>query len=75
MKNGEILRDLLDCKIHNEIFYNDCIINVQNPEARQLFKQLRDDEMRQIIKLQQKIKRIYSKTNIISKLFPINKRY
>ncbi|MTI49627.1 hypothetical protein [Sporosalibacterium faouarense] len=75
MKDEEILRDILDFKIHNQIYYNESIINVRNPEARQLFKSMRDDEMRHIIKLQQKIERLYSKTNIISKIFPTKAKY
>jgi len=47
---------------------------IKNPEARQVFTQLRDDEMRDIVNLQQKIDRIQSSEGIISKLFPLKPR-
>ncbi len=76
MKVEEVLKDILDYKITSQILYNESIINIQNPEGRQLFKQLRDDEMRDIVKLQQIINRLtYDKPNIISKIFPNRPRY
>ncbi len=74
MNDTEILRDLLEYKISNQLFYNESIIHMENPEVRQLFMQMRDDEMRYITKLQQKIERLQA-TNIISKIFPIKSRY
>jgi len=70
MKDVEILRDILESKVSNELFYNDALINIRNPEARQLFMEMRDDEMRHIIKLEQKIERLQAK-NIISRLLPM----
>jgi len=75
MTEVEILSDLLEYRISNELFYNENLIHIVNPEARQLFTQLRDDEMREIIRLQQKIQRLQSKTNIIAKMFPTKPRY
>lgn len=75
MNDAEILRDILEYKISNELFYNQNLIYIRNPEARQLFMQMRDDEMRHIIKLQQKIERLQAKPNIISKIFPTKSRY
>ncbi|WP_235832604.1 ferritin family protein [Acetivibrio mesophilus] len=70
----EILQDLLQYRISNEMFYNESLISVRNPEARQVFTQLRDDEMRAIVSLQQKIDRLQSSEGIISKLFPLRPR-
>ncbi|WP_324362961.1 hypothetical protein [Acetivibrio sp.] len=70
----DILQDLLHDRISNEMFYNQSLIYVKNPEARQVFTQLRDDEMRAIVNLQQKIDRLQSSEGIISKLFPLKPR-
>ncbi|GAE87064.1 hypothetical protein [Acetivibrio straminisolvens] len=71
MEQIDILQDLLQCRIANEVFYNESLIYVKNPEARQVFTQLRDDEMRAIVNLQQRIDRLQSSEGIISKLFPL----
>ena len=70
MKEIDILKDILQYRISNEIFYNENMINIRNPEARQLFTQLRDDEMRDIVKLQEKIERLLANPRIIVKIFP-----
>lgn len=76
MKIEEILNDILDYKITSQNLYNESIINIQNPEGRQLFKQLRDDETRDIVKLQQIMNRLtYDKPNIVTKIFPNRPKY
>ena len=75
MEQVDILKDLLQYKISNQMFYNENLITIRNPEIRQVFTQLRDDEMRSIVKLQQKIERHQSSPGIISKLFPTKPRY
>lgn len=62
-------------RISNEIFYNEQMIDVRNPELRQLLTQLRDDEMRAVVKLQQKEERMKNKGGIAYKLFPVKPRY
>ncbi len=49
------LKDMLESKVYRQQFCNENMLRVTNPEARQLLAQIRDDEMRQIILLQQKI--------------------
>lgn len=75
MKEVDMLKDILEYKISNQLFYNDNLIHIVNPEVRQLFSQMRDDEMREIEKLQQKIKRLQAKPYVISKIFPTKSRY
>ncbi|SHK04662.1 hypothetical protein [Paramaledivibacter caminithermalis] len=75
MKEVDILKDILQHRISNQLFYNKNLIYIVNPEARQLFSQMRDDEMREIEKLQQKIKRLQAKPYVISKVFPTKSRY
>ena len=74
MKEADILKDLLEYKIASQITYNNFMIDLLNPEARQLFTQMRDDEMRAITKLQQKISRLESKARIISRILPAKSR-
>ncbi|OEH86919.1 hypothetical protein BHU72_01265 [Desulfuribacillus stibiiarsenatis] len=49
------LKDVLENKVYRQTFFNNVMVKMTNPEARQFFAQMRDDEMRQIIILQQKI--------------------
>jgi hypothetical protein len=75
VKELDILKDLLQNHIENQIHYNANVINVRNPEMRQIYVQLRDDETRAVIKLQQKIQRLENMPGIISKIFPVRKQY
>jgi len=70
MKEADMLKDILQYRINNQVFYNRNIIDIRNPEVRAVLTQLRDDEMRSVIKLQQKIEKIEAPAGIISKVFP-----
>ncbi|NJD02178.1 MAG: hypothetical protein FIA99_06175 [Ruminiclostridium sp.] len=70
MKDIDIYRDLLYFRISGEVYYNRNIIDIRNPEVRQLFTQLRDDEMRAVVKLQQKIEKLEASPGIVAKIFP-----
>lgn len=69
MKEVDILKDILEYRVSNQLFYNENLINIRNPGVRQLYTQLRDDEMRAIVKLQQKIEKLEAKPYIVSKIF------
>ena len=58
MKDVDVMKDILQSRISNQLVYNNTIIDLRNPEIRQLYTQMRDDEMRCIAKLQQKIERL-----------------
>lgn len=75
MKEVDILKDILQSRISNQVYYNENLINIRNPEVRQVYTQLRDDEMRAIVKLQQKIQRLEAPPGIISKIFPTKPSY
>jgi rubrerythrin len=75
MKDIDIIKDILYYRISNQVFYNENIIDIRNPEARQLFTQMRDDEMRSVSKLQQKIERWESAPFVVSKMFPTLRHY
>ena len=75
MEKIDALKDVLQYRISNEVFYNENLINITNPEIRAVYTQLRDDEMRSIVKLQQLINRYEHPAGIVSKIFTSNKKY
>ena len=75
MNDLDILKDLLQQRVTNQINYNENLINIHNPEVRQIFTQLRDDEMRTIVNIQQKIERLEASPGIIAKIFPTKPSY
>lgn len=75
MEDIDILKDILQYRIINQVSYNENLVNVRNPEVRNTFAQLRDDEMRDIVRLQQKIERNKGKTGIVAKIIPKKAKY
>lgn len=75
MEDIDILKDILQFRIINQLAYNENLVNVRNPEVRHTFTQLRDDEMRDIVKIQQKIERNKGSVGIISKIIPKKPKY
>lgn len=75
MKDIDIYKDLLYFRISNQVYYNRNIIDARNPEVRQLFTQLRDDEMRAVVKLQQNIEKLEASPGIIAKIFPTKAKF
>ncbi len=75
MNEKDMLQDLLEFRTTSQRFYNTCAIIIMNPEARQLFIGIRDDEMRAVTQLQQSLERMLAKPSIISKIFPTKHKY
>ena len=75
MEDIEILKDILQYRIINQVSYNENLINVRNPEVRHTFTQLRDDEMRDIVRVQQKIERNKGYMGMIAKIIPKRPKY
>lgn len=75
MDDVDILKDILQYRVINQISYNENLINVRNPEVRSAFTQLRDDEMRDIVKIQQKIERNKGDVGILAKIIPRKPKY
>lgn len=75
MEDVDILKDILQYRIINQVSYNENLVNVRNPEVRYVFTQLRDDEMRDIIRLQQKIERNKGTSGLIAKIIPNRPKY
>lgn len=60
MMNMNMLNDLLHTEMMNQMQYNKYMMDVQNPELRQMFMQMRDGKMQQITQLQQEIQKMMS---------------
>lgn len=75
MEDIDMLKDILQYRIINQVSYNENLVNVRNPEVRHVFTQLRDDEMRDITRIQQKIERNKSNTGIIARIIPNRQKY
>lgn len=67
METIDFLNDSLQDEMMLQSMYNKYMMQITNPEVRQLFTQLRDSKMHNITQLQQKIKTIMeqSKTQYI----------
>jgi ferritin-like metal-binding protein YciE len=61
MKNVSKLEDMLHMEMATQALYNKYMLEIENPELRQMFTQMRDGKVQQITKLQQEIKSM--KTN------------
>lgn len=55
MNNLNMLQDMLHTEMMNESMYNKYMMDIQNPEVRQMFMQMRDGKMQQITQLQKEI--------------------
>lgn len=75
MEEIDVLKDILQYKTMSQMAYNEHLINLRNPEVRELFTELRDSEMRDIVKLQQKIERKKGAKGIVSKILPAKARF
>ncbi|KZL92938.1 hypothetical protein [Clostridium magnum] len=56
MNNIDFLHDSLQDEMILQSMYNKYMMEISNPEIRQLFTQLRDSKMKNISQLQQEIK-------------------
>lgn len=52
------LNDILHTEMMNQSMYNKYIMEIQNPELRQMMTQMRDGKMQNITQLQNKIKNL-----------------
>ena len=56
MNNINILNDVLHTEMMNQTHYNKYMMEILNPEIRQMFMQMRDSKMQQVTQLQQETK-------------------
>lgn len=55
MNKLDKLHDILETEMSNQMTYNKYMMQITNPEARQLFTQFRDEHMQHITQIQQQI--------------------
>ncbi|MDF2522234.1 MAG: hypothetical protein K0R84_2862 [Clostridia bacterium] len=55
MKDTNRLNDMLHTEMMNQSMYNKYMMEIQNPELRQMLMQMRDSKMQQITQLQQEM--------------------
>lgn len=58
MNKLDKLHDISDTEMNNQMLYNKYMMQITNPEARQLFLQFRDEHMQHITQIQQKIQQL-----------------
>lgn len=75
MNEADIYRDILQFRVSSQKQYNEDMIAIRNPEVRQLFTQLRDDEMRAVAKLQQRIERLEASPGTVARIFPTRTKF
>lgn len=51
MKSIDIFYDLMQYKLESQIFYNDIMVRMVNPLARDLFKTFRDEDEREVVRI------------------------
>lgn len=65
MKSADILCDLLRDKTAGQVFYNEMMVRVVNPLARDLFKTFRDDEERDLFIVRRRLLALESKPSVL----------
>lgn len=65
MNKLDKLQDALAGEMMHQTMYNKNMMEITNPEIRQLFTQLRDSKMLHITQLQQEIQNMMRQGNII----------
>lgn len=58
MNDVNMLNDILHTEMMNQMQYNKYMMDIQNPEIRQMFMQMRDGKMHQITQLQKEIQKM-----------------
>lgn len=58
MNTLDNLQDALQSEMMLQAMYNNHMMNIANPEVRQLFTQMRDAKMQNVTRLQQEIQQL-----------------
>lgn len=58
MNKLDKLQDVLESEMTDQMLYNQYMLQITNPEVRQLFTQLRDEHMQHITQLQQHVQQM-----------------
>jgi len=63
MNKLDKLHDIVETEIADQMLYNKYMLQITNPEVRQLFTQLRDEHMQHVTQLQQQIQQLKKNLN------------
>lgn len=58
MNKLDKLHDILETEMADQMLYNQYMLQITNPEIRQLFTQLRDEHMQHITQIQQQVQQM-----------------
>ena len=58
MNKLDKLHDIVETEMEYQMLYNKYMLQITNPEVRQLFTQLRDEHMQHVTQLQQQIQQL-----------------
>lgn len=63
MNKLDKLHEIVETEIADQMLYNKYMLQITNPEVRQLFTQLRDEHMQHVTQLQQQIQQLKKNPN------------
>lgn len=66
MNKLDKLHDVLETEMADQMLYNRYMLQITNPEVRQLFMQFRDEHLQHITQLQQQIQQLMMNPQNIS---------
>jgi bacterioferritin (cytochrome b1) len=58
MNNLDKLHDILETEMADQMLYNHYMLQITNPEVKQLFTQYRDEHMQHITQIQQQVQQL-----------------
>lgn len=61
MNKLDKLHDILETEIADQMLYNHYMLQITNPEVRQLLTQFRDEHMQHISQIQQQVQQLMKK--------------
>ena len=63
MNKLDKLHDIVETEMADQMLYNKYMLQITNPEVRQLFTQLRDEHMQHVTQLQQQVQQLKKNPN------------
>lgn len=63
MNKLDKLHDIVETEMADQMLYNKYMVQITNPEVRQLFTQLRDEHMQHVTQLQQQVQHLKKNPN------------
>jgi len=69
LKPKEIFYEILQDKTRGQIFYNEMMVRMANPMARELFKTFRDGEERDLINIRRRFLALEAKPMLLKSFY------